>query len=53
MVEKPETRQKPDADLVLLSMGFLHPLHEGLADELGLDYDHKGNKLRKKGCRQY
>jgi glutamate synthase (NADPH/NADH) small chain len=43
MVEKPETRQKLDAELVLLSMGFLHPLHEGLADELRLDYDQKGN----------
>ncbi len=43
MVEKPETRQKVDADLVLLSMGFLHPDHEGLADELDLDYDMRGN----------
>jgi len=43
IVEKPETRQSIDADLVLLSMGFVHPIHEGLADELGLQYDQKGN----------
>ncbi|MDR2388745.1 MAG: glutamate synthase subunit beta [Tannerellaceae bacterium] len=31
------------ADLVFLSMGFVHPVHEGLADELGLLYDTRGN----------
>ncbi|MDR2682985.1 MAG: glutamate synthase subunit beta, partial [Dysgonamonadaceae bacterium] len=31
------------ADLVLLSMGFVHPVHEGLLDELGLKYDARGN----------
>jgi glutamate synthase (NADPH/NADH) small chain len=31
------------ADLVFLSMGFVHPVHEGLADELGLLYDARGN----------
>ncbi len=43
MVEKPETIQKIDADLVLLAMGFLHPVHEGIADEFGLEYDARGN----------
>lgn len=32
-----------DADLVLLAMGFLGPIHEGLLDELGVDYDPRGN----------
>lgn len=31
------------ADLVLLSMGFVHPVHEGLLDDLGVDYDKRGN----------
>jgi glutamate synthase (NADPH/NADH) small chain len=31
------------ADLVFLSAGFLHPVHEGLADSLGLTYDARGN----------
>ena len=32
-----------EADLVLLSMGFLHCIHEGLCQELGLDLDERGN----------
>ncbi len=31
------------ADLVLLAMGFLHPVHEGMLDELGVAYDGRGN----------
>ncbi|MBW2420737.1 MAG: glutamate synthase subunit beta [Deltaproteobacteria bacterium] len=31
------------AELVLLAMGFVHPVHEGLLDDLGLDYDPRGN----------
>ena len=31
------------ADLVLLSMGFVHPVHEGLLDDLGVQYDSRGN----------
>ncbi|MDR1864930.1 MAG: glutamate synthase subunit beta [Bacteroidales bacterium] len=31
------------ADLVLLSMGFVHPVHEGLLDALGVKYDRRGN----------
>ncbi|MDR1762468.1 MAG: glutamate synthase subunit beta [Dysgonamonadaceae bacterium] len=30
-------------DLVLLSMGFVHPVHEGLLDALGVQYDGRGN----------
>jgi glutamate synthase (NADPH/NADH) small chain len=31
------------ADLVLLAMGFLHPQHEGLVDQLGVERDGRGN----------
>ena len=43
MVEKPGTSRLIDVDLVLLAMGFLHPVHEGLAEEFGLEYDPRGN----------
>lgn len=32
-----------EADLVLFAMGFLHPQHTGLLDDLGVDYDPRGN----------
>ena len=32
-----------DADLVLLAMGFIHPQHDGLLDNLGIEYDTRGN----------
>ncbi len=31
------------ADLVLLAMGFIQPVHEGLLDDLGVAYDPRGN----------
>lgn len=31
------------ADLVFLAMGFVHPEHEGLLDELAVAYDQRGN----------
>jgi glutamate synthase (NADPH) small chain len=31
------------ADLVLLAMGFVHPMHEGMIAELGLALDPRGN----------
>ncbi|MES9852790.1 MAG: glutamate synthase subunit beta [Candidatus Thiodiazotropha sp. L084R] len=31
------------ADLVTLAMGFVHPVHEGLLEELGVDLDNRGN----------
>jgi glutamate synthase (NADPH/NADH) small chain len=37
---KTETRP---AELAFLCLGFLHPVHEGLADSLGLAYDKRGN----------
>ena len=32
-----------DADLVLLAMGFLHPQHPGVIEQLGLELDGRGN----------
>ena len=32
-----------DVELALLSMGFTQPVHVGLLDALGVDYDHRGN----------
>lgn len=32
-----------DVDLVLLSMGFTQPVHNGLLDQLGIEYDQRGN----------
>jgi len=43
MNEVPGSEFVIETDLVLLAMGFLHPLHEGLLSELGVDLDHRGN----------
>src|SRR5205085_159195 len=32
-----------EADLVLIAIGFEHPEHEGLVEQLGLDLDRRGN----------
>ena len=29
--------------MVFLAMGFVHPMHAGLLDELGVSYDNRGN----------
>lgn len=50
----PETGRRPleevpgseftlDVDLVLLAMGFVHPVHEGLVEELSLELDARNN----------
>ncbi|MDD3077979.1 MAG: glutamate synthase subunit beta [Paludibacter sp.] len=31
------------ADLVFLALGFVHPVHEGLLTELGVEFDARGN----------
>ena len=31
------------ADLVLLAMGFVHPIHKGLLEQLGVNLDERGN----------
>ncbi len=32
-----------DVDLVLLAMGFVHPIHEGMLEQLGIKLDGRGN----------
>ncbi|VIO67985.1 glutamate synthase subunit beta [Bradyrhizobium ivorense] len=39
----PGTEFTLDAELVLLAMGFVHPVHEGLLKSLGVDLDQRGN----------
>jgi glutamate synthase (NADPH/NADH) small chain len=43
MTEKNGSEEIIDVDLVLLSMGFTQPVHNGLLDQLGIEYDHRGN----------
>jgi glutamate synthase (NADPH/NADH) small chain len=43
MEEVPGSEFEMDADLVLLAMGFVGPVHAGLLDDLGLEYDERGN----------
>ena len=39
----PGTEFELDADLVLLAMGFVHPVHDGMIKSLGLELDQRGN----------
>ena len=43
MSEVPGTVEIVDVELVLLSMGFTQPVHVGLLEQLGVDYDQRGN----------
>lgn len=43
MDEIPGSEELIDVDLVLLSMGFTQPVHHGLLDSLGIEYDQRGN----------
>ena len=43
MSEIPGTEDIIDVELALLSMGFTQPVHVGLLDDLGVDYDQRGN----------
>jgi glutamate synthase (NADPH/NADH) small chain len=48
---RPQMREVPGsefvlpADLVLLAMGFVHPVHEGLVTDLGVRLDPRGNVM--------
>ncbi|HEX6469178.1 MAG TPA: glutamate synthase subunit beta [Streptosporangiaceae bacterium] len=44
----PGTEREIPAELVTLAMGFLGPRHEGLLDQLGVEYDQRGNVARDK-----
>jgi glutamate synthase (NADPH) small chain len=39
----PDTEFELPADLVLLAMGFVHPVHEGMIKSLGVELDARGN----------
>lgn len=41
--EIPQSERILPCQLALLAMGFLHPQHEGLLAELGIELDNKGN----------
>ena len=43
MSEVPDSEFEIQADLVLLAMGYLHPVHEGLLTQLGVTLDGRGN----------
>ena len=43
MIEKPETRKLLNANMVLLAMGFVHCMHDGITAEFDLEYDSRGN----------
>ena len=43
MREIPGTEEIIEADLVMLSLGFLSPVHEGFLVSLKVDYDARGN----------
>ena len=43
MVELPGTEFVLEAELVLLAMGFVHPVHEGMLHQLGVEFDPRGN----------
>lgn len=43
MREIPDSQFEIKADLVLLAMGFIHPVYEGLLDKLQVERDPRGN----------
>ncbi len=43
MKEVPDTEFTIPAQLVLLAMGYVHPVHEGMVDELSVEKDAHGN----------
>jgi glutamate synthase (NADPH/NADH) small chain len=43
MTEVPGSEFELEADLVLLAMGFEHPVHEGLVNDLGVALNPRGN----------
>ncbi|MCG3206123.1 MAG: Glutamate synthase [NADPH] small chain [Elusimicrobia bacterium] len=45
MVDVPGSEFELPADLVLLAMGFVHPVHEGMIQQLGVNLDPRGNVM--------
>ena len=42
-VERPGSEREIPCELALLAMGFVHPQKDGLLNELGVDFDERGN----------
>ncbi len=42
-VERAGSEREIPCELALLAMGFVHPQHEGLVEELGVELDERGN----------
>jgi glutamate synthase (NADPH/NADH) small chain len=54
MVEMPGSEFEMKADLVLLAMGFLGPVRQGLVEQAGVDLDARSNvKADTEGGRAY
>ncbi|MBK8254695.1 MAG: glutamate synthase subunit beta [Polyangiaceae bacterium] len=49
-VEIPGSEFSVPADLVLLALGYLHPVKQGLLQELGIDLDARGNVKASAPC---
>src|SRR5690606_49095 len=47
--EVPGTEREIPCELALLAMGFVHPLHQGLLEELGVELDNRGNVKAEEG----
>ena len=45
MQEVPGSEFSLEADLVFLAMGFVHPVHEGMLEQLGVEFDPRGNVM--------
>jgi len=43
MNELETTSNNMPADLVLLAMGFIHPIHDGILNDLSIELDNRGN----------
>ena len=43
MSEVPGSEFELKAELITLAMGFVHPVHEGMLEELDVDFDTRGN----------
>jgi glutamate synthase (NADPH) small chain len=42
-VERPDSEREIPCELALLAMGFVHPQHEGLVNQLEIELDERGN----------
>ena len=42
-VEVPGTEREIPCELALLAMGFVHPQHTGMVEQLGVELDERGN----------